>query len=420
MQDEDKNQVDTVKSIEQVTEGLHRYVFKQLSQLVTIENAAIIAEHIECQKTEINLSDKYRHTVITCLITFIKYFKGKNFRRLSKFDVINYLDSLRKSEDVDPSHKWMGTYNLRRRIFLKFFKWLYYPTKDATKRPIPGGMRGISSVRRKEQSIYKPDDLWTLEDEHLFLGYCSDKRIRCYHVIARDTSARPSEILKLRAREVNFKLAGDKTYAEISVNGKTGSRIIPLFSSIPFIKDWINDHPQPGNPNAFLIPSLNRATFGRQMTEPSLGGIYRKYKTKIFPNLLSDENVPIEDKNKIQVLLEKPWNPYVRRHTGLTEKSKMIHEHQLRQYAGWSARSQMHLNYIHYFGNEASQSLLKEYGIITKDQKDLNILKPKQCPNCNEPNKPDSKFCAKCRFVLTYDAYNETLDKQQEKEALLT
>jgi hypothetical protein len=77
----------------------------------------------------------------------------------------------------------------------------------------------------------------------------------------------------------------------------------------------------------------------------------------------------------------------------------------------------MHLNYIHYFGNEASQSLLKEYGIITKDQKDLNILKPKQCPNCNEPNKPDSKFCAKCRFVLTYDAYNETLDKQQEKDS---
>ncbi|MGH9976579.1 MAG: hypothetical protein ACRD8Z_12200, partial [Nitrososphaeraceae archaeon] len=378
----------------------------------------IIAEYIKCQKTEINLSDKYRHTVITCLITFIKYFKGKNFRRLSKFDVINYLDSLRKSEDVDPSHKWMGTYNLRRRIFLKFFKWLYYPTKDATKRPIPGVMRGISSIRRKEQSIYKPDDLWTLEDDHLFLGYCSDKRIRCYHVISRDTSARPSEILKLRVREVNFKLAGDKTYAEISVNGKTGSRIIPLFSSIPFIKDWIDDHPQPGNPNAFLIPSLNRATFGRQMTEPSLGGIYRKYKTKIFPNLLSDENVPIEDKNKIQVLLKKPWNPYVRRHTGLTEKSKMIHEHQLRQYAGWSARSQMHLNYIHYFGNEASQSLLKEYGIITKDQKDLNILKPKQCPNCNEPNKPDSKFCAKCRMVLTYDAYGETFEKEQEIKLL--
>ncbi|MGH9987818.1 MAG: hypothetical protein ACRD8W_28080 [Nitrososphaeraceae archaeon] len=82
MQDEDKNQVDTVKSIEQVTEGLHRYVFKQFSQLATIENAAIIAEYIKCQKTEINLSDKYRHTVITCLITFIKYFKVNGYQFL--------------------------------------------------------------------------------------------------------------------------------------------------------------------------------------------------------------------------------------------------------------------------------------------------------------------------------------------------
>ena len=47
----------------------------------------------------------------------------------------------------------------------------------------------------------------------------------------------------------------------------------------------------------------------------------------------------------------------------------------------------------------------------------MNVLKPKQCPNCSESNKPDSKFCAKCRMVLTYGAYNETLDRQQEKES---
>jgi predicted nucleic acid-binding Zn ribbon protein len=44
-------------------------------------------------------------------------------------------------------------------------------------------------------------------------------------------------------------------------------------------------------------------------------------------------------------------------------------------------------------------------------------LQSKQCPNCSEPNKPDSKFCAKCRMVLTYDAYNETLENQKEKES---
>jgi UTP-glucose-1-phosphate uridylyltransferase len=72
--------------------------------------------------------------------------------------------------------------------------------------------------------------------------------------------------------------------------------------------------------------------------------------------------------------------------------------------------------YLHYFGNESSNSLLAAYGIVTKDNQQLDLLKPKQCPNCNEPNKPDSKFCAKCRMVLTYDAYNETVENQKEKD----
>lgn len=76
----------------------------------------------------------------------------------------------------------------------------------------------------------------------------------------------------------------------------------------------------------------------------------------------------------------------------------------------------MHLKYLHYFGNESSESLLEAYGVVTKDRKPTNALKPKSCPNCSEPNKPDSKFCAKSRMVLTYDAYSERLDKEQEKE----
>jgi predicted ribosome quality control (RQC) complex YloA/Tae2 family protein len=136
--------------------------------------------------------------------------------------------------------------------------------------------------------------------------------------------------------------------------------------------------------------------------------------------LLQDPNVQPEDKQKIKELLKKPWNPYVRRHSSLTEKSKMLKEHVLRQHAGWSPRSQMHLRYLHYFGNESCESILEAYGIVTKDQEHSNALRPKQCPNCNEPNKPDSKFCAKCRMVLTYDAFSETLESEKQKEDKLT
>jgi hypothetical protein len=148
----------------------------------------------------------------------------------------------------------------------------------------------------------------------------------------------------------------------------------------------------------------------------SLNRIYDGYKTKLFPKLLQDPNVAEEVKQKIKELLKKPWNPYIRRHSALTEKSSFLKEHILRQHAGWSPRSQMHLKYLHYFGNESSDSILEAYGIITKVKGQLDTLRSKQCPNCNEPNKLDSKFCAKCRMVLTYDAYSETTEEYVRKE----
>lgn len=256
--------------------------------------------------------------------------------------------------------------------------------------------------------------MWTLDDDLLFLRYCPSARERCYHTISRDLSSRPHEILKLRLKDIHFKNSGNYQYAEVLLNGKTGSRSIPLISSIPYLKDWIDQHPQAGNPNCPLICGLGKK-LGKHLTTPTLYRIYKNYREKVFPKLLDNPSVPPEDKQKVRELLKKPWNPYIRRHSALTEKSTILKEHTLRQHAGWSGRSQMHLKYLHYFGNESSESILQVHGIIPKDQQ-IDQLRPKQCTNCSEPNKQDSKFCAKCRMVLTYDAYNETIEENQNKE----
>ena len=111
--------------------------------------------------------------------------------------------------------------------------------------------------------------------------------------------------------------------------------------------------------------------------------IYWRLKKEVFTKLLTNPNVMPEHKHKIRELLMKPWNPYIIRHSALTKRSKILKEHVLRQHAGWSPRSQIHLRYIHCFGNESCESILEAYGIVTKDQKLSDVLRPKQCPNCN-------------------------------------
>jgi integrase len=348
----------------------------------------------------------------------------KKYIDMTREDVLTYLDKSRKPENEDPLHRWIGSYNIRCVVLFRFFKWLHYPeitnpkerSESSSLEHKPQCIMGIHQLRRREISCYKPSDLWTQEDDLLFLKWATNKRDRCYHTMARDLSARPHEILNLKIKDIVFKNAGNRQYAEVLVNGKTGSRHIPLIQSIPYIKEWLSNHPSRNNPRSPLFIGMGRHCIGKELTPSGIYMIYKNYKDDFFPKLLTEPNVPNEDKNKIKDLLTKPFNPYIRRHSALTEKSTKLKLHTLNQHAGWSTNSNMAQKYIHYFGNESSESLLEAYGIVTKDNIPINTLNPKLCPNCNEGNTQDARFCTKCKMIMSMEGYQEALDSEKQKQ----
>jgi integrase/recombinase XerD len=341
--------------IEEVCAGLQLSYTNRIRSLTIKDNVATIVSYINSMKTEINLSSNYRRDLVRLLTSFSEV-NNKNFKDITRDDVISFLDGYRKTETQDPLHKWIATYNIFMVHLLRFFKWLYSPELEPDKRPKPSVIENIHRLKRKEISIYKPSDMWTTQDDLLFLKYCPSKRDCCYHAISRDLSARPHEILKLKIKDVAFKTVGNYQYAEVVVNGKTGTRSIPLINSIPYLKNYLdNEHPCPSNPNAPLICGTGRG-LGRHLSIFRIASIYINYKNKVFLKLLESPNVSPEDKQKIKELLKKPWNAYIRRHSALTEKSTILREHILRQHAGWSINSQMHRKYLHYFGNESNES----------------------------------------------------------------
>ena len=271
------------RKIEETIEGIGR-TYGDKIQSSGLDNAMAIVKYISALKTEINLSDSYRGDIIEILTRFSRFYDNRPFKELTRTDVIEFLGSLRKTEAMDPMHKWIGTYNLFRVYLLRFFKWFYYPDIEPNKRPKPAVVENIAHLKRKEKSIYKPSDLWTQQDDLLFLKYCPTKREKCYHAISRDTSCRPHEILKLKIRDVVFKTNGNYQYAETLVNGKTGSRPIPLIDSIPYLKDYLDhEHPQPGNRNAPLICGAGKS-LARHIGVKRIYSIYEEYKKKYFPS----------------------------------------------------------------------------------------------------------------------------------------
>ena len=196
------------RKIEETTASLPLSYTKHLRS--TGENNAVtIIEYISAVKSEVNLSDNYRKDLIETLARFSKYNDNKLFKDLTRSNVIAFLDTYRRTETQDPLHKWIGTYNIFQIYLLRFFKWLYYPDLGPSKRPKPSIVENLAQLKRKEKSIYKPSDLWTQQDDMLFLKYCPSKRDKCYHVISRDSSCRPHEILKLKIRDIAFKTTGN-------------------------------------------------------------------------------------------------------------------------------------------------------------------------------------------------------------------
>jgi hypothetical protein len=99
----------------------------------------------------------------------------------------------------------------------------------------------------------------------------------------------------------------------------------------------------------------------------------------------------------------------------LTETTK-LKSSTLNQHAGWTPNGGMAQKYIHYFGNESSETLLEAYGIVTKNNVSTDMLNPRIYPNYNEGSTRDAKFCSKCKMLMSFDGYQEVLQVQQEKD----
>jgi integrase len=410
------------RKFDQITQGAPIYLKEHLKTRITAENLKIIIEYIQAFQMEAGPSQRYRIDTIYKLKQLAEYYNPHSFTSLTRQDIVGFLDHFRKPESADPLHKWVGTHETTRIYLLRFFKWLHRPNDDIAykKRPTPGVMQHISKIKRKETSIYKPTDLWTEEDDMIFYKYCPSVRDRCWHAVSRDTGCRPHEMLKLKIKDVVVQqLENGYQVARITVNGKTGTRHVRLNNSYPRLKEWLSNghHPYPANSNAALFCGQGTKNTGRHLVPQSIHIMYANYKKIHFPKLLRDPSVPEEDKQKISQLLKKPWNPYVRRHTAATEISKTLKDSVLiDQYMGWSHAGNTRQKYQHYYNDDSFDAMLTMMDGLKpiSPARNRTLLKPRLCPNCSEINTPESKFCSKCKFVLTFDAFNEAT-KESEK-----
>jgi hypothetical protein len=185
------------RKLDLITAGANPFLKEHLLTKVTRENCLTIINYVLAMQTETEVSEYYRINTVLNLKKLAEFYKTKSFSKMTRQDIVEFLDRLRKPESVDPLHQWIGTYELTRVTLLRFFKWLHCPNRNEVSprnRPTPDVMLNIPQIKRREISIYKPTDLWTEEDDMLFYKYCPSLRDKCWHAVSRDTGCRVSGI----------------------------------------------------------------------------------------------------------------------------------------------------------------------------------------------------------------------------------
>lgn len=83
------------------------------------ENNKIIDDYVEARKTETNISKNFQRLILRT-VNYLTRYTNKNLKNITRDDLVSFLNSFRKGETEDPTHRWIGTYNTYLIILIPF------------------------------------------------------------------------------------------------------------------------------------------------------------------------------------------------------------------------------------------------------------------------------------------------------------
>ena len=239
------------------------------------------------------------------------------------------------------------------------------------------------------------DDLLTMAEIELMVNTCTQLRDRVIIALLYDSGCRVGELCNLNISDVEFK---DKKGTYIKLDGKTGEREILLFSSVPYLREWLNTNCKNKKPDEPLF--LNIGYQHQRLTYKVVQAMIRK--------IAKDAEIT------------KRVHPHLFRHSRLTQlaQSPEINEFVMREFAGWEMSSTMPSVYIHMAQETTHNALRRMHGEeVDKTEIEEPILQNWVCHNCNENNGSSNLHCYKCGvgkdspIVNTDDFIDKVMDK---------
>ena len=285
-------------------------------------------------------------------------YKDKDFRSWTSKDIIEVLEKI-EVEDLSDSSK-----NEYRRTLTKFFKWL-----KGEDWPDLKSLKGDKKHSRKPQVLTKEEILQLIEG-------AKHPRDKAAIALLYDCGLRVGELASITFKDLVFNDYGGK----VKVRGKTGERLVPFVMAEPYIKNWVQMHPNPAHNEPLFVGTGNK-NFGKPLFYESYQNIIKRAVKKSG--------------------IQKKVTPHIIRHTRATHLASKLTESEMCHYLGWQLGSDMPKVYVHLSGRDIDNAIYtKVYGLKIDDSNKDDSIKPVACPRCKENCGPSSEYCYRCGMPL--------------------
>jgi site-specific recombinase XerD len=313
------------------------------------------------------------------------------FKEATKKDVVDalakYVERLARTEPGGGSAHTTSDFQ---KIVKQFYAWVY----DIEDPRHEGYPRAVSWIRVKEpKSTLKASDLLAPSDVKKLIATTPDLRLKALIDVCYESGLRVGEALQMHVRDVDVQ----EQYAALTVSGKTGPRQAYSIQSLPLLVQWLDQHPNRNNPDAWL------------WTDDTKPLTYDRARFKLQ-----------ECRRKAKISKRVFWHLF--RHSSATNNAE-LGEPMLRTIYGWSKNSDEPSTYIHLSGGAVTKALLQKAGVQQKTEAELKVI---MCPRCKCPNEPNATLCVKCKSVLRLEnavsisTVQKELEEQRQQLSSLT
>lgn len=320
-------------------------------------------------------------TLMAWLYRLMQFAKEKNLTQLSADEVNQEVQ--RMHDGSHPTVKDSGIKKSTLRSYQAALRKLYgYHDFGVEPSDIP--------MYDQESSPVNPEDMLTKEEIQEAREAARNPRDKLIFQLLLYTGQRREALRTLKIKHVKPQEETYRLNPEVDglkgAQERNGNR--PLLGAKAAVQNWLEYHPDPSNPEHYLItarPSYSAV----DPSEPVSGETIRR----VMQDIKADTDI------------QKPMHPHAMRHNFVTiaKRDYGIPDDTIKYFIGHDKASQvMETTYSHLSGEDHTKRAEEAFGI--REPEEDSPLTPDVCDVCGNSLDPNAKACPRCGNVFTPDA----------------